>query len=79
MDDALTQLLHQGTVVYMVCIILLTFFIRRLVQTVAPSVKKRVDRVRNRSRNGGGTAQDHNPIGIESDEFGRDALREGRC
>lgn len=43
MDDALTQLMHQGTLVYMVCVILLTFFIRRLVETISPSVKKRVD------------------------------------
>ena len=43
MDDALTQLFHQGTVVYMVCVILITFGIRRIVQTVVPSVMKRVD------------------------------------
>lgn len=41
MDDALTQLLHQGTLVYMVCVIIITFGIRRLVQTAVPSVKKR--------------------------------------
>lgn len=43
MDDALSQLLHQGTLVYMVCVILITFGIRRLVQTAVPSVKKRVE------------------------------------
>ena len=43
MDNALDQLMHPGTVIYGVVIIVLTFFIRRLVETASPSVKKQAD------------------------------------
>lgn len=43
MDDALNQLEHPGTIVFGVSIILLTFLIRKVVETAAPSVKKKAD------------------------------------
>jgi hypothetical protein len=43
MDDALTQLMHTGTVVFGVAVVVITFFIRRLVETSFPSVGKKAD------------------------------------
>ena len=43
MDDAFMQLIHTGTIVYGVSIIMVTFFIRKLVETGWPSIKKKAD------------------------------------
>lgn len=43
MDDAFEQLVHPGTIVFGVCIIFLTFFLRKLVEAIWPSIKKQAD------------------------------------
>jgi hypothetical protein len=43
MDEAFTQLIHTGTIVFGVSIIMVTFFIRKLVETAVPSVQKKAD------------------------------------
>lgn len=43
MDEAFSQLMHPGTIVFGVSVVILTFFIRRLVETAVPSAKKKAD------------------------------------
>lgn len=43
MDDAFMQLINTGTIVFGVSIIMLTFFVRKLVETAVPSAKKKAD------------------------------------
>lgn len=43
MDQAFDQLEQPGILVFAVCVTLLTFFIRRLVETAVPSLKKKAD------------------------------------
>ena len=43
MDQALDQLEQTSTIIFGACIVLLTFFIRRLVETTFPSLRKKAD------------------------------------
>lgn len=43
MDQAFEQLFQPGTIVFGVCLTLMTFFFRKLVETSAPSLKKKAD------------------------------------
>jgi hypothetical protein len=43
MDNALNQLWHIGSLVYGVAVIILTFTVRKIVETAIPSVKKKAD------------------------------------
>ena len=43
MDEAFEQLFHPGTIVFGVCLTLMTFFFRKVVETAVPSVKKKAD------------------------------------
>lgn len=43
MDDAFSQLWHTGSLVYGVAVIIITFFIRKLVEAGVPSVRKKAD------------------------------------
>lgn len=43
MDEAFLQLIHTGTIVFGVSIIMVTFFIRKVVETTFPTAKKKAD------------------------------------
>lgn len=43
MDQAISQFLSAGTLVLVLSIIILTFFIRRIIETAFPHVKKQAD------------------------------------
>jgi hypothetical protein len=43
MDSALDQLLNLGTMIFAVSIVIATFFIRRIVETQWPSLRKKAD------------------------------------
>jgi hypothetical protein len=43
MDEAITQLLNIGTAVFAVAIVVVTFFIRRGIETAWPSLRKKAD------------------------------------
>lgn len=43
MDQAVTQLLTWGSVYLAVAVVIVTFFVRRIVETAVPSAKKKAD------------------------------------
>lgn len=43
MDQALDQFITAGTAILALSVVILTFFIRRIVETAVPSVKKKAD------------------------------------
>jgi|SRR5688572_1022626 len=43
MDDALNQLLNFGTLIFAVSVVILTFFVRRVIETAWPQLRKQAD------------------------------------
>lgn len=43
MDNAVGQLLNLGTMILAVSVVIMTFFIRRVVETIWPSLRKKAD------------------------------------